>query len=88
MNASGGDGVKGLVGYILEFIVKRKERLESISLFYEYLRVYLIIGYGFLPFIAMVFVVAESAALKCKRKFSTNYSSLHLLWFEQFSLTC
>ena len=33
----------------IEINVKRKERLESVSLFDEYLRVYLIISYGFLP---------------------------------------
>jgi len=50
MNASGGkNGVQGLVGYILKFVLNIRNDLSLLSLFYEYLGVYLIISYGFLP---------------------------------------
>jgi len=50
MNASGGkNGVQGLVGYILKFLLNIRNDLSLLSLFYEYLGVYLIISYGFLP---------------------------------------
>jgi len=50
MNASGGkNGVEDLVGYISKFMLNVRNDLSLLSLFYEYLGVYLIISYGFLP---------------------------------------